>query len=69
MPAALPELLASRLLPEQVEQEAAWRTAMPGYDYLATQPNVVLDFAETKVGQGKGFVVKPGHNLSTTPTC
>ncbi|KAF8061891.1 hypothetical protein HT031_004151 [Scenedesmus sp. PABB004] len=47
---SIPELLASRLLPEQVEQEAAWRAAMPGgLAQLAAQPNVALEYAEGQV--------------------
>lgn len=48
---ALPEMLASRLLPEQVEQEAAWKAAMPGgLAQLATRPHVCLKDANDQVG-------------------
>lgn len=49
--AALPEMLASRLLPDQVEQEAAWKAAMPGgLQQLAAQPREAMDYANDQVG-------------------
>ena len=47
---ALPEMLASRLLPEQVEQEAAWKAAMPGgLQQLVTEPRLCLEYANNLV--------------------
>jgi hypothetical protein len=49
--AALPEMLASRLLPEQVAQEAQWKGALPGgLQRLATQPREAMDYANDQVG-------------------
>lgn len=49
---ALPEMLASRLLPDQVEQEAAWKAAMPGgLQQLATQPREAMDYANDQIGE------------------
>lgn len=48
--AALPEMLASRLLPDQVDQEAAWKAAMPGgLQGLATQPREAMEYANDQV--------------------
>jgi hypothetical protein len=47
---ALPEMLASRLLPEQVEQESAWKAAMPGgLQQLVTEPRLCLEYANNLV--------------------
>jgi hypothetical protein len=47
---ALPEMLASRLLPEQVDQEARWKAAMPGgLQRLATQPREAMEYANDQV--------------------
>lgn len=44
-------MLASRLLPDQVEQEAAWKAAMPGgLQQLAAQPREAMDYANDQVG-------------------
>lgn len=43
-------MLASRLLPEQVDQEAAWKAAMPGgLQQLVTEPRLCLEYANNLV--------------------
>jgi hypothetical protein len=48
--AGLPELLASRLLPEQVEQDAAWRAALlPGGNIAPQNVNELFHKVEQQV--------------------
>lgn len=43
-------MLASRLLPEQVDQEAAWKACLPGgLAQLAAQPRSSLEYADNHV--------------------
>jgi hypothetical protein len=55
-------MLASRLLPEQVEQEAAWKACLPGgLAQLAAQPRASLEYANNQVGGGGGPVLGTGR--------
>lgn len=68
-PAALPEMLASRLLPEQVDQEAAWKAAMPGgLQQLVTEPRLCLEYANNLV-RGMGDRVLLRGDVGGMATC
>lgn len=61
VPAAIPDMLASRLLPEQVEEEAAFKAAMPGgLTQLAAEPKLCLSYADDRVSNtaAKGIAVQ-----------
>eukprot|EP00775_Hariotina_reticulata_P003961 gene3961-4214_t len=73
----LPEMLASRLLPEQVEAEATWRGQLVGgLAQLASQPSVCLEYADAQVVELQDMVdwltnlqhVIKGHEGGTNPT-